>query len=213
MTWLTKEIIFTSNTTRIDMKKRFDLVIIAFLLIIIAFFVWRDYIKPGGTPPGGSDTVRTSDTIPGDSVPYEVQVTVPVPVYRDTGSTRWRDRPIDTPAILADYFSRNFYSDTITDDTSFLAIIQDTVTRNRIAWRRYQHQNLRPTAINTTTVINYYGKGFYPGLGAGLTPDKPAVMLHALFIRDKKWSYCFTIDVNNKACSATLFYRLARDGP
>jgi hypothetical protein len=111
------------------MKKRFDLVIIAFLLIIIAFFVWRDYIKPGGTPPGGSDTVRTSDTIPGDSIPYPVEVEVPVPVYIDTNTTI--PTIVDTNAILRDYFARVNYCDTITDDTSFLAIIQDTVTRNR----------------------------------------------------------------------------------
>jgi hypothetical protein len=101
------------------------------------------------------DTIIIHDTIPGDSTPYLViryyprwdTVEIGVPTEHALSPQK-----IDTAAILADYFSRYYYSDTITDDTSFFAIINDEVTENKILTREYWHRNLRATSINTTIV-------------------------------------------------------------
>lgn len=116
-----------------------------FCFILVSIFSKLDCKRQGCPECPKADVIP--DTIPGDSVPYPVKVKVPDPVYRDTGSVQWRDRPVDTNAILADYFARYFYSDTITDDTSFLAIVLDTVSQNRIISRRFLMQNLRPVAV------------------------------------------------------------------
>lgn len=124
--------------------------IILFVLLVACAVVFMFWWKP---EPEVIFSTRI-DTIPGDSIPYAVEVQKPVPVYIDTGSTRWRDRPIDTGAILADYFARVFYRDTLKNDTSALVIVEDTVTENRLQGRRLIFANRRPVAIiHTTTAI------------------------------------------------------------
>lgn len=98
------------------------------------------------------DPVQTTTiTIPGDSVPDTLFFPAPYPVFRDTGTTRWRELPVDTGAILADYFSRNIYRRVLKDDTSALVILTDTVTLNRLTAFGLEFQNRRPTAIITNT--------------------------------------------------------------
>jgi hypothetical protein len=189
------------------MKGRYAILCVAaFIAGLAAMHMLRD-----PNPCQKTYSFRT-DTIHGDSVPYPVyrDVPYPVPVYRDTGSTRWRDKPIDTGAILREYFTRNYYRDTITDDTSFLAIIEDTVTENRIIYRQYWHQNLRPKVINQYTTTIHSGTGLYLGAGTGITPDKPALNVSALFITTGKFHYQFTYDLNNKSLSGTLFIRFGK---
>ncbi len=125
-------------------------IILFFLLLtwgVVFMFLWK--------PKQELIITTRVDTIPGDSIPYAVEVKKPVPVFIDTGSTRWRDRPIDTGAILADYFARVVYRDTLKNDTSALVIVEDTVTQNRLQNRRLIFANRRPVAIIHTTVVNY----------------------------------------------------------
>lgn len=98
------------------------------------------------------------DTIKGDSIPYVVEIKKPVPIYIDTGSTRWRDRPVDTLAILKDYFARVIYIDTLKNDTSALVVVEDTVTQNRLQGRRLIFANRRPVAVIHSTTVNYPDK-------------------------------------------------------
>jgi len=125
--------------------------IILFVLLVAWAVVFMFWWKP---KPEVIFSTRI-DTIPGDSIPYAVEVQKPVPVFIDTGSTRWRDRPIDTAAILADYFARVFYRDTLKDDSSALVIVEDTVTENRLQGRRLIFANRRPVAIIHTTSAIY----------------------------------------------------------
>src|SRR5688572_1166465 len=95
----------------------------------------------------GSDTMW----IPGDDslipypvdVPYPFTITKPVLIPAD----------IDTYAILQSYFSKLFYSDTIVEDSNFIAVISDSVFMNRITWRGFQLQNLRQTAVIITNQL------------------------------------------------------------
>jgi hypothetical protein len=131
-----------------------NLYMITLLVILVAgitlgvLFV-RSCHKPGS---GNTitDTTFTTQIMPGDSVPYEVQVHVPVPVYID--SLVYLEGDIDTAAILADYFRKYYYSDTIYRDGNFMAVVRDSVSNNRIVYRAFDFQNLRPTAIYTTNI-------------------------------------------------------------
>jgi hypothetical protein len=96
--------------------------------------------------------------LPGDSVPYAVYEGVPKPynvyyplVTHDTirlpGDTQYVLKPIDTMFILKDYYAKVTYIDTIKNDSSALIVLNEVVTKNRIADRSMMFQNRRPTAI------------------------------------------------------------------
>lgn len=105
--------------------------------------------------PTQSDTVTViHDTIPGDPYPVEVPRYVPtVRWQRFTDTIRVEAiSPTDTPAIVRDYLTVRFYADTLKNDTSMLAIVEDSVQANRIISRKFTYQNRRPTAIQTTII-------------------------------------------------------------
>ena len=98
--------------------------------------------------------------IKGDSIPYKVYENKPVPykvVYRDTvtaydttildGDTVYVQVPVDTALILRDYFATVIYADTVKNDSSALIVINETLTKNRIASRQVWFQNRRATRI------------------------------------------------------------------
>jgi hypothetical protein len=134
--------------------------------IVIGLLLGRSCARSPGSIALDSTYVTT--IIPGDSALKEVMVKVPYPVYRDTGSTRLVWQPVDTLAILADYHRASYYSDTITLDGNFLAIIRDSVNFNRITWRGFDHQNLRPQVIHSMRITTAEGSLRRFALGPGL---------------------------------------------
>jgi hypothetical protein len=95
-----------------------------------------------------------------DSVPYIVYKNKPVPFrvvetdsipVHDTlwlpGDTSYVLRPVDTAAIMRDYFASAEYSDTVKDDSSALIVINEQISRNRIEAREVLFQNRRATMI------------------------------------------------------------------
>ena len=161
-------------------------------------------------------TVVTHDTIQGDSVPYEVLLPKPYPVYKDTGSTKWKFKDIDTCAILRDYYAEYYYQDTMKDDTSALVIVNDMVTENRLQNRKLIFQNRRATVINTT-ITNY---GDIPAhkiyLGAGLNnsvvnfnENTLGLTANVLWVTKNRWAYEAGYDIFHKSFEVTAFYKLS----
>ena len=100
--------------------------------------------------------------LPGDSVPYTVYKEKPVPkivTYRDTitdiitdtvivdGDTVVIIEPVDTTKILAEYYAKVEYNDTVKNDSSALIVIKEILYKNRIQDRLVRFQNRRTTAI------------------------------------------------------------------
>ena len=100
--------------------------------------------------------------LPGDSVPYTVYKDKPVPkivTYRDTitdtitdtvvvdGDTVVIIEPVDTTKILAEYYAKVEYNDTVKNDSSALIVIREILYKNRIQDRLVRFQNRRATAI------------------------------------------------------------------
>jgi len=122
--------------------------------------------------------------LPGDSIPYTVYKSVPtpyavhhtdtIPVY-DTvwqpGDTQYVLIPVDTMAILKDYYAKVHYLDTVKNDSSALIVLNELVFKNRISSREVIFQNRRPTAIieerNKAIVIGVGGtvKGWDASIG------------------------------------------------
>ncbi len=122
-------------------------------LALLAFVLFREATRPGHDP-SPADTITLTSIIPGDIIPYEVGIETPVPYpdYLDSGSTRWSDQPIDTMAVLADYYSKYYFDDTIQNDTSALIRLQSHTFMNRLFYDKLFFQNKRVTQINSTTI-------------------------------------------------------------
>jgi hypothetical protein len=139
-------------------------VILGILLLISGFFIGRVVDGNGKRPV--ADTTFIEKVVPGDIRLVEIETTVPDFQLIDTGAYEIIEvmQQVDTSQILADYFRTRQYEDTLTDDTSFRAVYQATIHRNRLTDFRYQHQNLRETSIRQTVIKNYN-----TGLFAGIT--------------------------------------------
>jgi hypothetical protein len=79
--------------------------------------------------------------------------------------------PIDTTAILIDYYSKYFYKDTLKVDTLGYVIINDTITQNKILSRVVVNNfNIPKITIEKTTYIN--NREFYLGVGLQGTKEQ-----------------------------------------
>lgn len=168
------------------------------------------------TPVPEIITTITHDTIPGDSVPYTVLLKKPYPVYRDTGSTKWKFEKVDTSQILKDYFATNYYQDTLKNDTSALIVLNDVVTENQLMQRKLTFQNRRATVINTTiTNIGETPRNkIYVGVGLGnsianFSDNTLMLTANVLWTTKRRWAYELQYDVFNKTVAATAFYKLS----
>jgi hypothetical protein len=139
------------------------IVIVFITAILTGLAVW--ILKPNKEPVNNYriDTIR----IKGDSIAYPVLVDGK-PIIREVlvFDTFWKNKPIDTFAILSQFFAVNCFSDTFRKDSSYLLILKEKVSQNRIFDRNIFLQNLRETKIinNVTTVDN---SGLFAGIYGG----------------------------------------------
>ena len=120
---------------------------------------------------------------------------------------------IDTLAILKDYYTKYYYSDTLKIDTVGYAIINDTITQNFIAARKIKTNILIPT----TTIIKeiYLNENeFYWGLGLqGRTDQINYLGGELLFRNKKKQVYGLGIGVNQDfkpVLSGRIYWKLGK---
>lgn len=139
-----------------------NLLIVVLVIIIVLLRNCRGKIQPTPTPKITVKTEIVYDTIK-DSiinyVPYLVEKTLPPEIiYKD----------VDTAAILKDYFTSYYYSDTIIND-SLKIIINDTVYKNSISSRSVKYDILYP--IKTITIKEEHflnQREFYIGPRVGM---------------------------------------------
>jgi hypothetical protein len=182
---------------------------------VIAFLLWQKGCGESGEYVQSSDTVTVTETIivKGDSIPYEVKVDVPV--------IRWKDSvvevpvDVDTAKILKAYFSKNFYSDTISDDSSMTVIINDTITRNQVTSRKVYFQNLREKSIttNTTTVTTVkkfsWDKVFIGGeIGGFMGSETVSLQVGAMFQNKKDNLVGVSVDPFNKGVMVKYYGKI-----
>jgi hypothetical protein len=127
----------------------------------------------------------------GDSIPYEVEIIKKEReiIYRDTGSVRWREMDIDTLAILDEFFTINYYHDTLMNDTSAFISVQSYVFQNRLWFDKLFFQNRREKAIHTTNItthIHHPPGRFYLGTGVGRNPEEFDFTANVLYLGPKR---------------------------
>jgi hypothetical protein len=151
----------------IKLENRFPYLIIAVLLVII--FLQRQCSgKLDKVCPTTTKTVTVTKTeLKYDTVVKTIKVPLPTPVCTIKVVTHL---PIDTAAVVADYFTKVAYSQTI-EDTNLRAYITDTLFNNRIVARNFSYQLLKPekitTITNTITVTEKPRAKVFAGFGVG----------------------------------------------
>ena len=157
---------------------------IAFLL---GLFVTRECTRK--EPETRVETITVIE--PGDSIPYEVEIIKKerVIIYRDTGSVKWREMDIDTLAILDEFFTINYYHDTLMNDTSAFIAVKSYVFQNRLWFDKLFFQNRREKSITTTnltTHIHHPPGRFYVGTGVGRNPEEFDFTANVLYLGPKR---------------------------
>lgn len=120
---------------------------------------------------------------------------------------------IDTLAILKDYYTKYYYSDTLKIDTVGYAIINDTITQNFIAARKIKTNILIPTTTITKEIYLNENE-FYWGLGLqGRTDQINYLGGELLFRNKKKQVYGLGIGVNQDfkpVLSGRMYWKLGK---
>lgn len=146
------------------MKIKIEYIVI--VLLVAALLLQWTCLGPNSSNP----TISTKVEVKWDTIKSETPVYIPkwntrTEIDIDTFTT-----PIDTNAILKDYFAIYHYIDTVGTD-SVNIIISDSITKNNIASRQVNYKVIYPTiTVTKETVINkrqfYYGVGVSPqGVG------------------------------------------------
>lgn len=137
-------------------------------MVALAVFVWSKWGPKACTP---EEVIVQTDTIyqKPDTI---IVVKEPPPKVVTRVVQKWDTikeyLPVDTAKILDDYFAKNFYSDTTTDNETYLIQVNDTISRNRIVYRDIKYTDLSPTQIINNKIIKpsheiYVGVGVVSG--------------------------------------------------
>lgn len=185
------------------MKKIFDIRhIIIVLLLALALL---EFINPGGFMPNRTVNVVQTDSIPypvHDTIPYETEVEVEVPVeyevqvvVRDTVTM-----PVDTAAILKDFYAKNEIKETLTLPNGLGTIaLNETISQNKILSRSFDAK-VKQKVINDT-IYTPEPKKTQLFFGFDANFDKPNVvrlMGLGLILKDKSDRlYKVSTGVNN----------------
>lgn len=147
------------------MKEHFkNLTNLLLICIIILLFIQRSCgVKPQEGVSVQTEIVTVYDTINTESIVYQPHWRTRIEYDIDTITT-----PIDTIAILKDYYSQYVYSDTVQVDSFGYIVINDTISKNKI-YSRQTEQNLLIPITTITNTIYENKREFYIGLDAGVT--------------------------------------------
>ncbi len=150
-----------------------------------------------------------SDTIH-DTIRVPLTHYVPNITYRDTGSTKWRSRSIDTALILSDYFTKYYYQDTLQNDSNAMIVITDTISQNRIIYRHPQI-TLFPPIIRVTTVVKIPSplrSKLFIGLVLGRNPNIFSLAPSLVYQSKKQASYSFSYDLLSGDMFIGVYWKL-----
>jgi hypothetical protein len=120
---------------------------------------------------------------------------------------------VDTLAILADYYAKYYFVDTLSFDTLGYALVKDTVTQNKIASRSLEYQlNIPKITVEKTIYLNQ--REFYYGLGiAGNLQQLNSIGGEILYKTKKKQAYGLGIGVNQNfhpIISGRIYWKIGK---
>lgn len=162
------------------MKRYFNSLQSVLLLIAILIIIFQ---KTCSTGPFGVNTDRSKDidtvitekiNIEWDTIYNDTIIYKPKLVYRDTTLYDTITSPVDTLAILKDYFSLNVYTDSIGLDNLGYITISDEISRNEIQNRLIRRFITLPTTTidrNTEITREKLKHKIFIGVGVNMSPQ------------------------------------------
>jgi hypothetical protein len=160
------------------------------------------------------DTVYSIDTIIVEKKIYIPSNTIYVPIPAD----------VDTANILKEYYAKNIYEDKALDDSTALIIVKDTISQNKIWYRKVTYLDRTPTIINTTVVTplqdcpkpKQFNLGFGGFISARPKIIKPLETIEQFFgfgptillTTNRKSSYGISYDVFNGIGEFSMYYNI-----
>jgi hypothetical protein len=178
------------------------------VLVVIIFLMRGCSSTPASTEPRiERDTITEYITIEKESIVYQPKIKYITKVDIDTFLT-----PVDTLAILADYYAIRTYEDTQVLD-SLNITITDTVSQNQILGRQIAYNFAYPRkTIKETIYINQ--RELYFGLrGIGNMDQVSYLGGEMLFKNKKKQVYSFGVGVNQNlvpVISLSMYWKLGK---
>lgn len=161
------------------------------VLAVLLFLQRGCSSTPPVEPKVITEVVTKWDTVKVEKTEYIPKVVEKVVVNIDTFSA-----PIDTTAVLKDYYAKYFYTDTIQLDTLGSIIVNDTITRNLISFRDVQSDIFIPTTTITNTVY-LYKREFFGGVSVGATNQAVQnINGELLYVNKKRQAYGFGVGLN-----------------
>jgi uncharacterized protein YceK len=182
--------------------------LLVIVLVVIIFLMRGCSSTPASTEPRiERDTVTEYITIEKESIVYQPKIKYITKVDIDTFLT-----PVDTLAILADYYAIRTYEDTQVLD-SLNITITDTVSQNQILGRQIAYNFTYPRkTIKETIYINQ--RELYFGLrGIGNMDQVSYLGGEMLFKNKKKQVYSFGVGVNQNlvpVISLSMYWKLGK---
>jgi uncharacterized protein YceK len=182
--------------------------LLVIVLVVIIFLMRGCSSTPASTEPRiERDTVTEYVTIEKESIVYQPKIKYITKVDIDTFST-----PVDTLAILADYYAIRTYEDTQVLD-SLNITITDTVSQNQILGRQIAYNFTYPRkTIKETVYINQ--RELYFGLrGIGNIDQVSYLGGEMLFRNKKKQIYSFGVGVDQNlvpVISLSMYWKLGK---
>jgi hypothetical protein len=182
--------------------------LLVIVLVVIIFLMRGCSGTPVSTEPRiERDTVTEYITIEKESIVYQPKIKYITKVDIDTFLT-----PVDTLAILADYYAVRTYEDTQVLD-SLNITITDTVSQNQILGRQIAYNFTYPRkTIKETVYINQ--RELYFGLrGIGNMDQVSYLGGEMLFKNKKKQVYSFGVGVDQNlvpVISLSMYWKLGK---
>jgi hypothetical protein len=183
------------------------------IVVLVGIIIWLQNCSSNGDVTPTSPTTITEISIEYDTILDTIPEYVPkwktrVEVEIDTFT-----QPIDTLSILADYYAKYYYIDTIKIDTIGYVVVADTITRNFIFSRNVVSNFTIPTTtITNTKYLN--NREFYLGLKVqGRTDQLNYVGGELLFKAKKQQAYTIGVGLNNEfqpVISGGMFFKIGK---
>jgi len=195
-----------------NMKTKNNLQILLFIALVIIILSSKvcsfdKNIKPAETITV-TETLISYDTINDTISEY-------IPKWKTKIEIDTFYAPVDTMAVLKDYYAKYLYVDTIKIDTIGYLVVKDSITENKILSRNIKTNILLPVTTITSTTTTYINKiDFYVGLKAQGTSNQLNYIGGEFLLKGKKRkAYSLGVGLNNElkpVVSGGIYFKLSK---
>jgi len=170
------------------------------IIALLGFVIWTTFNNKA-IPQTTVVNVYDTTTYQANSKPQPIYVRLPkieliAPPLRPNSE-------VDSSKIFQDYYSKLTYADSLFIDSNIIKI-NDTITQNRIAFRKVTLKDLKPTKVIYQNATQKQTLGIYGGLG--YSPYLNSLGLSANLTYEK-FGFGYTF-FNNQNQNINLFYKL-----